>query len=96
MKLSSKDQIRDDEARSLFRPGIYLHHKGDEYAAVGLVRHHDTRRSYVLYNSLKTGAVNARPLVRLEGLSCPCGDDHDAWQDSVDGKPRFRYLRPLP
>ncbi len=105
MKLSPHNQARDDEARALFRPGLYRHYKGGEYSAIGLTRHHDSGRSYVLYSSMLTGSLRIRPLVKVFDLSqAEAEPDQDCWNDELvvdrlqQGPPvrRFRYVAPLP
>ena len=34
------------------RPGLYRHHKGDDYRVVGLARHSETREVLVIYQAL--------------------------------------------
>ena len=79
----------DEEQK--FRPGNYKHYRGGTYTALGLVKHHETRKPMVLYVSHANGTLNVRPLKPMAG-------DSDAWDDWVEleGKSvrRFSYLGP--
>lgn len=97
--------IEDDYIRSVkrgemenFRPGIYMHYKGPLYAALMLVRHHETREPMVVYTSLEKGNVQVREFESS-------GRGVDAWTDVVEWKvplpdgsaathgPRFVFAR---
>lgn len=83
-----------------FRPGKYTHYKGGHYAALMLVRHHETREPMVVYVSEEKGNVQVRELRQpaegkqsrayYEGI-----ETIDAWTDIVewpDGVKRPRFL----
>jgi hypothetical protein len=64
-------------------PGVYVHYKGDQYIALGLARHHESGRPYVIYTPLvphgdrTTLTLNIRPLTGSD-------DDQDGWLDPVE------------
>lgn len=64
-----------------FTPGLYRHHKGGLYTAIGLVRHHDTGLPMVVYVSHAKGHVSVRPLNGWPG-------DPDGWLDPVADRAR--------
>ncbi len=82
----SDDHI-DDGVVAGFVPGVYKHYRhGDLYRAICIVRHHETRRAYVLYCSLALGSLNIRPLA-VQG--------EDSWNDivTVNGAKVFRFTK---
>ena len=61
------------------RPGArYRHYKGGEYELVSLAKHSETLEELVIYRSVDTGELWARPKSLFIGM--------------VDGKPRFTIL----
>ena len=72
------------------RPGVYVHHRGDEYTVTGLIWHHEVQRPMVKYISHKYGKENARA---LRGWPT----DKDGWNECVQKEglnvPRFRLMK---
>ncbi len=68
-----------------FRPGLYLHYKGDKYRGLHLVEHHETRSRFVVYVSLSHGTVNIREYDTTPGV--------DAWCDKVTWKYRGETMQ---
>lgn len=61
------------------RPGIYEHFKGKRYRLLNIARHSETLEELVVYQQLYgTGDVWVRPLAMFI--------------ETVDGKPRFRFI----
>jgi hypothetical protein len=60
-------------------PGVYLHFKGTEYTVLGEAKHSETKETFVLYTDGHQYWV--RPV--------------DMFKGNVDGKPRFKFLRPI-
>ena len=58
--------------------GKYRHYKGGEYELVSIVKHSETLEELVIYKSLSTGEMWARPKSLFVGL--------------VDGQPRYTLL----
>lgn len=66
-------------------PGTYRHFKGNEYEAIGVVRHSETDEELVLYKPLTgDGKLWVRPLAMFEEMVL-----HEGQM-----VPRFTYLRP--
>jgi hypothetical protein len=66
-------------------PGIYKHFKGGRYSLVTLAQHSETKEPLVVYVSLKTGRVWARPVAM--------------WTEEVvwpDGITRTRFIHEDP
>lgn len=78
-----------------FRPGKYTHYKGGHYAALMLVRHHETREPMVVYVSEEKGNVQVRELRQPSPRADGSWPHIDAWTDIVewpDGVKRPRFL----
>ena len=56
----------------------YRHFKGGEYLILGFAKHTETGEDLVIYVSVKTGDIFARP--------------KSMWSDFVNGKQRFEYV----
>lgn len=60
-------------------PGLYEHYKGKRYRLLHIGRHTETHEEMVVYQQLYgTGDIWVRPL--------------DMFVETVNGKPRFRFI----